>query len=88
METIKLNYDFVMKALDQVQNTLDSVNIQGPSSSVLGQNKLDFTDKWLEREANIQKMVQQYVEVVCKNLDDTRANVELLQDQDEAMVNK
>ncbi|CAH0345749.1 YwqI/YxiC family protein [Bacillus sp. CECT 9360] len=88
METIKLRYDTVMKSLDQVQHALDSVNIPGPSSGALGQNKLEFTDKWLDREANIQKMVKQYMDVVYKNLEDTRANVELLKDQDEAMVKK
>jgi hypothetical protein len=88
MGTIKLNYVTVMKSLNDARYALETVNIQAPSSGSLGQNKLDFTERWLDREANIQKMVQQYVNVVQKNLEDTRANVELLKEQDEAMVRK
>ncbi|MDQ0217382.1 hypothetical protein ELQ35_07420 [Peribacillus cavernae] len=88
MGTIKLKYEEVMKTLEEVKNALDAVSMDSPAAGSLGQNSLDYTTKWLDREENIHKAVQQYMEVVKKNLEDTRANVELLKEQDEAMVKK
>ncbi|MCY8269966.1 YwqI/YxiC family protein [Bacillus sonorensis] len=87
-KTIKLNHKVVMKQLDQVKSALDSLSLNGPSAGSLGQNKLDFTKKWLEREETICDMVNQYKEAVYKNIEDTRSNVNSLKEQDEAIARK
>ncbi|MBD1379640.1 YwqI/YxiC family protein [Metabacillus arenae] len=84
MGTIKLNHGQVMQQLDDVKRALDTLNLPAPGA--LGQNKLNFTDGWLSREANLQKMVSEYMKVVQKNVEDTRSNVTSLKEQDEAVV--
>jgi hypothetical protein len=88
MATIKLKHEIVMKTLDETKAALDFVILAEPSAGALGQNVLGYTKGWLEREKTIHLMVSQYVEIVRKNLEDTRANVDLLKEQDEAMVKK
>ena len=88
MVTIKLDYQEVIKELREVQSALANVNIANPESSNLGKNKLDFTTIWLERERRIQQLIDQYVEVVEKNVEDTKANVRSLKEQDEAIGRK
>ncbi|TCP31224.1 hypothetical protein EV207_103107 [Scopulibacillus darangshiensis] len=86
MTEIKLKHDVVMSHLDKVKTTLGKLSLPEPGS--VGQNKLDFTEGWLEREAAIKKNVSEYMKVVEKNVEDTRASVDLLKRQDEAMVRK
>ncbi|MBM7691964.1 hypothetical protein JOC77_001374 [Peribacillus deserti] len=88
MQTIKLNFDAVMQQLDDIKHALGALNLPGPSAGSLGQNQLEFTATYLEREARIHKSMTEYIQVVQKNIEDTRANVELLKKQDEAIVNK
>ncbi|QHZ45189.1 MULTISPECIES: YwqI/YxiC family protein [Bacillus] len=87
-KTIKLNHAAVMKQLDQVKSALDSLSLKGPSAGDLGQNNLDFTKKWLEREGTIHDMIKQYKEAVDKNIEDTRSNVDSLKEQDQAIARK
>ena len=86
MGEIKLNYEAVMKELNEVKSALANVNIATPESSLLGKNKLDFTTYWLEREARIHQLIIEYVGVVEKNIEDTKANVKALKEQDEAII--
>ena len=86
MVEIKLNYDAVMKELNEVKAALANVTIVIPQSSNLGENQLDFTNYWLEREARIHQLINEYVEVVEKNVEDTKANVRSLKEQDEAIT--
>ncbi|MFC0273111.1 YwqI/YxiC family protein [Metabacillus herbersteinensis] len=88
MATIRLDYEALTQKLDDVKRALDSLGIEGPSESSLGKNKLEFTDEWLEREENLHYFFTQYVSIVQKNLEDTRANITLLKEQDEAIVRK
>ncbi|MBU8580385.1 YwqI/YxiC family protein [Bacillus paralicheniformis] len=87
-KTIKLNHAAVMKQLEQVSSTLQAVSLKSPSAVALGRNNLDFTKKWLEREAEICNMVEQYKEAVRKNIEDTRSNVDTLKEQDEAIARR
>jgi len=84
MKEIKLKHAEVVKQLNTVKSKLEAVKLPGPAS--VGQNHLNYTTKWKEREEKIHQMVEQYVKIVEKNLEDTRANVDLLKEQDEAMV--
>ncbi|MBZ5750034.1 MULTISPECIES: YwqI/YxiC family protein [Metabacillus] len=86
MVEIKLNYDAVMKELNEVKSALANVTIATSQSSSLGENRLDFTTYWLEREARIHQLINEYVEVVEKNVEDTKANVRSLKEQDEAIT--
>jgi Family of unknown function (DUF5344) len=86
MVEIKLNYEAVMKELEEVKSALANVKLVTPNSSLLGKNKLDFTTYWLEREARIHQLINEYVEVVEKNIEDTKANVQSLKEQDEAIT--
>jgi hypothetical protein len=86
MVTIKLNYEAVIKELNEVKSALANVTIEPPQSSDLGKNRLDFTTYWLEREARIHQLISEYVEVVEKNIEDTKANVRSLKEQDEAIT--
>jgi hypothetical protein len=88
MVEIKLNYDAVMKELNEVKSALANTTIALPQSSSLGQNRLDFTTYWLEREARIHQLINEYVAVVEKNVEDTKANVRSLKEQDEAIARK
>jgi hypothetical protein len=86
MTQIKLNHAEMMKQLDEIKRALDALVLEGPAD--VGQNKLDFTQKWQEREEMIHQFVSQYVTIVQKNVEDTRANVDSLKEQDEAIVNR
>lgn len=88
MTTIKLKHEAVMTQLDNVKRALDAIECPAPSDSSLGKNQLDFTSQWLERERDIHNMMLRYIEIVHKNVEDTRANVDLLKKQDEAITHK
>ncbi|MCO0596221.1 YwqI/YxiC family protein [Peribacillus butanolivorans] len=47
---------------------------------------MEFTSKWIERETNLEKVFEQYIKIVQKNVEDTRANIDLLKEQDEAIA--
>ena len=42
--------------------------------------------KWIDRETNLEKVFEQYIKIVQKNIEDTRANIDLLKEQDEAIA--
>ncbi|MFC0190194.1 YwqI/YxiC family protein [Fictibacillus aquaticus] len=85
MQTIKLHFDDVTQQLSETQRALDAVNLPAPSEGSLGRNELEFTKQWIERESNLHKMVLEYISVVSKNIEDTKANVEILKKQDQAI---
>lgn len=86
MTQIKMNHAEMMKQLDEIKRALDALVLDGPEDA--GQNKLDFTEKWQGREKMIHQFVSQYVTIVQKNVEDTRANVDSLKEQDEAIVHR
>ncbi|WP_257348169.1 YwqI/YxiC family protein [Pseudalkalibacillus decolorationis] len=85
-QQIKLNHAVVMAKLGEVKSALESLQLAPPPSEQLGQNKLSYTDFWQEREQGIHKMIKEYISVVEKNIDDTKANVDSLKEQDEAIT--
>ncbi|MBM7605175.1 hypothetical protein JOC75_003198 [Metabacillus crassostreae] len=86
MVTIKLNYQAVIKDLNEAKAALHHVKLATPSSGDLGKNKLDYTSYFLEREARIHQLINEYVSIVEKNLEDTKVNVRSLKEQDEAIT--
>jgi len=86
MTTIRLEFEKVMKELSEIEKTLSTINISSPQLSHLGNNQLDFTKAWLEREIKIEQLLTEYIQVVQKNVEDTKANIRLLKEQDEANV--
>ncbi|MDM5453780.1 YwqI/YxiC family protein [Peribacillus simplex] len=86
MTTIKLNHPAVTKQVDQVKKALGTVKLGNLPAGELGNNKLEFTSKWIDRETNLEKVFEQYIKIVQKNVEDTRANIDLLKEQDEAIA--
>ncbi|MBO0999533.1 YwqI/YxiC family protein [Bacillus sp. SD075] len=86
MTTIKLNHPAVTKQVDQVKTALGTVTLGNLPAGELCNNKLEFTSKWIDRETNLEKVFEQYIKIVQKNVEDTRANIDLLKEQDEAIV--
>jgi len=86
MVTIKLNYEAVVKEINEADSALSSVKLTVPVSSDMGKNRLDFTAYFLEREKRIHQFMNDYVQIVGKNLEDTKANVRSLKEQDEAIT--
>ncbi|MGE7602799.1 YwqI/YxiC family protein [Peribacillus sp. NPDC097675] len=86
MTTIKLNHSAVTKQVSQVKTAVDGTTIGALPADQLGNNDLNFTSKWEERETNLEKTFNQYLTIVKKNLEDTQANVDLLKEQDEAIT--
>lgn len=84
MPEIKLQYNRVVGQLNHAKGALGNVTLDQPTDAE--GNQLDITAKWSTREANIQTLVSEYIKGVQKNLEDTRANVDMLKDQDEAVV--
>lgn len=62
------------------------LNLQSLPSGDIGRNLLDFTTYFLEREERIHQFINDYVQIVGKNIEDTKANVRSLKDQDEAIT--
>lgn len=85
MQTIKLQFEDVIQQLSEAQRALDALTLPNPSVAALGKNELQFTTEWLEREANLHNMILEYMNVVTKNIEDTKANVEILKNQDQAI---
>ncbi|MEC2077225.1 YwqI/YxiC family protein [Metabacillus fastidiosus] len=88
MTTIKLNYEEVTKKLNDIKKALDSLILEQPPGDLLKSNSLEFTKTWLEREKNLNSLFIQYASIVQKNVEDTYANINLLKEQDEAIVRK
>ncbi|MBK5441500.1 MULTISPECIES: YwqI/YxiC family protein [Peribacillus] len=86
MATIKLNHPAVTKQVNQVKTALGTVTLGNLPADELGKNKLEFTSKWIDREANLEKVFERYIKIVQKNVEDTQANIDLLKEQDDAIT--
>ncbi|MED3688133.1 YwqI/YxiC family protein [Peribacillus butanolivorans] len=86
MATIKLNHSAVTKQVNQVKTALGTVTLGNLPADELGNNKLEFTSKWIDREANLEKVFERYIKIVQKNVEDTQANIDLLKEQDDAIT--
>ncbi|KIL51169.1 YwqI/YxiC family protein [Jeotgalibacillus campisalis] len=86
MVVIKLHHHTVIQALLDVERALADVTLTAPPVSSLGDNQLAFTHKWEEREQGIQELLEAYQQIVQKTIEDTKANVDLLKQQDESIV--
>ncbi|PEJ37535.1 hypothetical protein CN689_01165 [Peribacillus butanolivorans] len=86
MATIKLNHPAVTKQVNQVKTALGTVTHGNLPADELGNNKLEFTSKWIDREANLEKVFERYIKIVQKNVEDTQANIDLLKEQDDAIT--
>jgi hypothetical protein len=85
-QQIKLNHSAVMAKLNEAINSLEQLQLNPPAQEQLGRNKLNYTDAWIQREQNIQLLLKEYIATVEKNIEDTKANVEALKQQDEAIT--
>lgn len=85
-QQIKLNHHAVMAKLNEVMHNLERLQLNPPAQEQLGRNKLYYTDAWIQREQNIHQILKEYIAVVEKNIQDTKANVEALKEQDEAVT--
>ncbi|MED4534009.1 YwqI/YxiC family protein [Metabacillus fastidiosus] len=88
MTTIKLNYEEVTKKLNDIKKALDSLILEQPPGDLLKNNSLEFTKTWLDREKKLNSLFIQYTSIIQKNVEDTYANINLLKEQDEAIVRK
>jgi Family of unknown function (DUF5344) len=85
-QQIKLDHSAVMAKLNEVISSLERLQLSPPAQEQLGRNKLNYTDAWIQREQNIQLLLKEYIATVEKNIEDTKANVEALKEQDEAIT--
>lgn len=83
---IKLDYNHVINTLEKAEQTLPPLFMTNVFEGINGQNKMAFIEEWLKREASIRELLKQYVEIVEKNIADTKDNVKTIKDQDEAMT--
>ncbi|MYL62228.1 hypothetical protein GLW07_02545 [Bacillus hwajinpoensis] len=83
---IKLNYSEVMTKLEVAKNAVQHLTLPEPSTGQLGRNKMNYTDAWINREQNLQRLLKDYMTVVQKNIEDTKANVDSFKEQDEAIT--
>ncbi|MCD7035551.1 YwqI/YxiC family protein [Metabacillus sp. GX 13764] len=86
MPEIKLNHAEVTGQLNNMKNALNALKLPSPSESAIGQNMLDFTEAWLDREENIHQLLSMYITAVEKNIEDTQSNIDSLKKQDEAIT--
>ncbi|WP_419881019.1 YwqI/YxiC family protein [Peribacillus sp. B-H-3] len=85
---IKLKHDAVISQLSKTKTALEALTLKTPAENAAGSNKLDFTSHWLEREGNLAELLKSYMAIVQKNIEDTKAGVDLMKHQDEAMIRK
>jgi hypothetical protein len=85
-QQIKLDHSAVMAKLNEVISSLERLQLNPPAQEQLGRNKLNYTDAWIQREQNIRLLLKEYIATVEKNVEDTKANVEALKEQDEAIT--
>lgn len=83
---IKLDYDHVINTIEQAEDKLPPLFLTNVFKGITGQNELQFIESWLEREEGIRELLKLYVEIVEKNIEDTKANVKTIKDQDEAIT--
>lgn len=87
MGTIQVKHDDIIKKLAKVKDALSALQLATPNLQSLGNNSLDFSEQWKTREASIASDISEYIEVVAKNIEDTRSSVDSIQQQDEAIAN-
>ncbi|MTH55082.1 hypothetical protein GKZ89_16885 [Bacillus mangrovi] len=88
MPDIKLEHTGVMKQLEDMEKALSRIVIESPDEISLGENKLAYTDAWLASEQLVKELLEQYVQAVKQNIEDTKANITHLKEQDEAIAAK
>ncbi|MBU5594935.1 YwqI/YxiC family protein [Amphibacillus sp. MSJ-3] len=86
MVTIQLNHQHVIAKIEQAKSQIDSFKIKIPPQVKQSDNHLNFVNDFRDREVEINQLVNTYLEVVMKNLEDTKANVNLIQQQDHAII--
>ncbi|OIK03630.1 hypothetical protein BIV59_22475 [Bacillus sp. MUM 13] len=85
-QEIKLKHDSVISQLSKTKTALEALTLNSPAKA--GSNTLDFTSHWKEREEQITELLKGYIAVVQKSIEDTKAGVDLLKHQDEAIIRK
>ncbi|MBU5465787.1 YwqI/YxiC family protein [Virgibacillus sp. MSJ-26] len=83
---IKLDYEHVISTLENAEQALPPLFLSNVYEGINGANKLEFIEQWLEREEGIRELLNQYIEIVEKNIEDTKANVKTIKEQDEAIT--
>jgi hypothetical protein len=73
--------------LAKVKNSLDALHLPSPNYQSLGKNILDYAEHWKIRETAITRGLETYIQIVAKNIEDTRSNVDSIQQLDEAIAN-
>lgn len=87
MGTIQVKHNDIIKKLAKVNDALSALQFSNPNLQSLGNNSLDFTEQWKTREESIASDISNYINIVAKNIEDTRSNVDSIQQQDEAIAN-
>ncbi|MDY0404688.1 DUF5344 family protein [Virgibacillus sp. 179-BFC.A HS] len=85
---IEIDYPVVEKELDNAKQFLRSVKLPNVYEGINGQNKLQFVSDWLKRENEIYTLLEQYIEIVEQNIEDTKISAELLKKQDEELAKR
>lgn len=85
---IKMNFEEVAHVLDQMGESIALLKLPMVYNGINGQNQLEFLEEWTERESQIRSFLIQYIAIVEQSIADTKANAQLLKDQDEAIGRK
>lgn len=85
---IEIDYPVVEKELDNAKQFLRSVKLPNVYEGINGQNELQFVSDWLKRENEIYTLLEQYIEIVEQNIEDTKISAELLKKQDEELAKR
>lgn|SRR5699024_1741815 len=83
---IKLDYEHVISTLESANQALSPLFMTQVFEGINGQNKMEFIEAWLLREEIIRELLNQYVQIVEKNITDTKDNVKTIKEQDEAIT--
>lgn len=86
MTHIQLKHADAVAQIERMQTALNAVQLETFNPSDLGRNDSGISANFMDGEAYVEMLMNQYIELLQKNLLDTRANVDLLKRQDEAIT--
>ncbi|MBM7542019.1 DUF5344 family protein [Amphibacillus cookii] len=86
MPTIQLNHQQVVAKIEQCKRDIEAFSVKAPPNSKLTGNHLNYAEQFKERERDINDLINIYLEVTMYNLEDTRANIDLIQEQDASII--
>lgn len=76
----------VVDRLNKTLNALNDISFSRPNYQLISKSKLEFTEEWFEREADLYSLFIQYKEIIRKNIEDAKLMVQLIPEQNESII--